>query len=182
MVWASLMETKQMVKENARAIKETGRAIKETDRQMKKTDRKLGELGNRFGELAEHLVAPNITEKFKKLGFSLEQISQNHEISENGRYLTEIDLLLENGEIVMVVEIKARPNLKNIQKHIKRIEILRRRADARNDTRKFQGAIAGAIMRNEIRESIHKAGFYAIEQKGDTVKIVVPEGFKPREW
>jgi hypothetical protein len=49
---------------------------------MKETDKKIGELGNRFGELAEHLVAPSIHRKFRELGFTFEQVSQNHEIED----------------------------------------------------------------------------------------------------
>ena len=62
------------------------------------------------------------------------------------------------------------------------MEVLRRRADARNDARKFQGAIAGAIMLDEVRDYTHNAGFYVIEQTGDTVKITIPPDFKPKEW
>ena len=50
------------------------------------------------------------------------------------------------------------------------------------DTRKFQGAIVGAIMSDEVRAYIHKTGFYAIEQTGDTVKINIPEEFIARVW
>ena len=184
-VWAMFQEERREErKEIDRLIKETDRIIKETAVQMKETDRRIGELGNRFGELAEHLVAPSITEKFNELGFHFSDISQDHEIKdfESGRTLAEVDILLENGDIAVAVEVKSKPVQKDIDAHIKRIEVLRRRADARADTRKFQGAIAGAIMNSKVREYAHKAGFYVIEQTGDTVKINIPKGFKPREW
>lgn len=173
----------EMFQETDRRFKETDRKFQETREQMKETDRIIGKLGNRFGELAEHLVAPNIKEKFKVMGFTFEQISQNIEISEaaSGRE-TEIDILLENGDVVIAVEIKSKPLEKDIDEHIERMAILRRRADVRHDTRKFQGAIAGAIMVNSVRDYAHKAGFYVIEQTGDTVKINIPPDFKPREW
>ena len=164
-------------------FQETDRRFKETDRKMKETDRKIGELGNRFGELAEHLVAPNIKEKFKALHFTFEQMSQNIEITDaSGKCIAEIDMLLENGDTVIAIEVKAKPLQKDVDVHVERMEVLRRRADAKNDKRKYQGAIAGAIMQNEIRDYAHKAGFYVIEQTGDTVKINIPKGFKPREW
>ena len=175
-VWAALMENRELQKE-------TDRLQKETDRQMKETNRKIGELSNRFGELAEHLVAPNIMEKFNALGFTFDTITQNQRIMDKtGNLLTEVDIQLENGDIVIVVEVKAKALQKDVDEHITRIEILRRRADARQDTRKFQGAIAGAIMQEEVKKYAHKAGFYVIEQTGDTVKINIPEGFMPREW
>ena len=62
------------------------------------------------------------------------------------------------------------------------MEVLRSRADQREDKRKFRGAIAGAIMSKEVRNYIQKCGFYSIEQTGNTVKISIPEGFVPREW
>jgi len=175
-VWAALQETDRMVKE-------TALSMKETDRKMKETDRRIGEMSNRFGELAEHLVVPNIIEKFRALGFTFEQISQDIKITDSsGNCLAEIDILLENGDTVIAVEVKAKPLEKDVDRHISRIEVLRRRADARQDKRRFRGAIAGAIMSDEVRNYTHKAGFYVIEQTGDTVKINIPEGFIPREW
>ena len=189
-VWAMMQETERRMQETDRRMQETDRRMQETDRmmqetdrQMKETDRKIGELGNRFGELAEHLVAPNIREKFNDLHYSFENTSQNHEIFDaSGRYLTEIDLMLENGDTVMIVEVKAKPLQKDVDEHIQRMEILRRRADMRQDKRKYQGAIAGAIMNEAVRRYAQKAGFYVIEQTGDTVKIIIPDGFIPREW
>ena len=176
-------ETDQIMQETARRLQETDKLVKETARQMKETDRQVGKLSNRFGELAEHLVAPNIKEKFNTLGFTFEEVSQNKQITDAaGNHVAEIDILLENGNAVIAVEVKAKPNEKDVEEHIRRMDVLRRRADVRNDKRVFQGAIAGAIMSNEVRNHILKNGFYVIEQTGDTVKIHIPEGFKPRQW
>ena len=179
-VWAALMENREQMNETDKKIQETDRIIKEMSRE---TDRKIGALGNRFGELAEHLVAPNIKEKFKAFGFTFEQMAQGIEITDaQDNLLAEIDILLENGDTAIAVEVKAKPTQKDVDEHGSRMGVLRGRADARNDKRKYQGAIAGAIMSKEVRAYAHKAGFYVIEQTGDTVKITIPEGFKPREW
>jgi hypothetical protein len=37
-------------------------------------------------------------------------------------------------------------------------------------------------MPKEVRNYTLKAGFYVIEQTGDTVTIDIPQGFKPRQW
>ena len=172
-VWAMFQETKQFLREMSQ----------ETDRQMKETDRKIGRLGNRFGELAEHLVAPGIKDKFNELNFTFEQISKDIKISDSkDRCIAEIDIMLENGDTVMAVEVKAKPLEQDVDDHVNRMEVLRRRADARGGRRKFQGAIAGAIMSDSVRNYAHKTGFYVIEQTGDTVKISIPKNFKAREW
>ena len=165
-------------------FQETDRKFQETDRRMKETDRKLGELGNRFGELAEHLVAPSIREKFNALGYSFGKTSQNVEIDDEQDRCSgaEIDILLENGDMAIAAEVKAKPNYRDIDRHLERMEVLRRWAGRHDDKRKFRGAIAGAIMSKEISDYALKAGFYVIVQTGDTVEIHIPEDFSPREW
>ena len=157
--------------------------FQETREQMKETDRRIGELSNRFGELAEHLVVPNIKEKFSNAGLKFEDISSNREIiGPEGRFLAEIDILLENRDLVIAIEVKAKPKNSDVDDHIKRMEILRNRANERNDKRKYFGAVAGAIMNQNMRDYILENGFYLIEQTGDTVKLTIPEGFTPKEW
>ncbi|MCL2793153.1 MAG: hypothetical protein FWD87_08670, partial [Spirochaetaceae bacterium] len=175
-------EVRELQKEAAREIKELAERQKKTDRQMKKTERLIGNLTNRFGELAEHLVAPSIHKRFNKLGYSFSEIVGGYKILENDKTKTEIDLLLQNGEIIMAVEIKATPVVKDVEHHIKRLEILSDHYRKKNDYRRIQGAIAGAIFGNVEKKKVLEAGFYVIEQSGDTMKIEVPEGFTPREW
>jgi hypothetical protein len=62
------------------------------------------------------------------------------------------------------------------------MEVLRAYLDARQDKRKLLGAAAGAIVRKNVRDYAENAGFYVIEQSGDTVKIEVSAGFRPRIW
>jgi len=187
-VWAMFQETDQQFKELAEEQKETRRQMKEYAEQWKEqhkeTERIVGKLGNRFGELVEHLVAPNIRKKFNELGFCFTKSAMDVEISDprNPKTDTEVDILLENGDIVVAVEVKSKPNNKDVNDHVKRMEILRRHADDKQDKRRYQGAIAGAIITKTIRDYILKKGFYVIEQTGDTVLINIPSGFKAREW
>jgi hypothetical protein len=179
-----IQENKQGIAELKESMKDTDRRMKETDRRMKETDQKIGELGNRFGELAEHLVAPSIKEKFNALHYTFDKCSQNVDIADDQDEYSgaEIDILLENGDVAIAVEVKARALTKDVDRHLKRMEVLRRWADRHKDQRKFLGAVASAIMRDEVRKYSLKAGFYVIEQTGDTVAINVPAHFKPREW
>jgi len=178
-----MQKTDRLIQENAKRMAEHDRQMKEYDQRMKESDRKFGELSNRFGELAEHLVAPSILEKFNAMGFCFEEMSPNRRITDGaGKRIAEIDILLENDNTVMVVEVKSKPREEDVEKHINRMEVLRRRANARKDTRTLLGAIAGAIMTDDARDSILANGFYVIEQTGDTVMINIPEDFKPRQW
>ena len=190
-VWAALKETDRMMKETDlrmketdRRMKETDRRMKETDRRMEKTDRQISKLGSRFGELVEHLVGPNIMSKFNDLDFNFTRCSTNVIIKEHGNpnAVAEVDIMLENGDIVIAIEVKAKPENDDVKDHIYRMEKLRKAADLRHDKRRYQGAIAAAIINDNLRSYILKQGFYLIEQTGDTVHINIAPGFSPREW
>jgi hypothetical protein len=190
-VWAAMMETdrkmKEMAEETDRQIKEmaeeTTRKMKETARQMKETDQKIGELGNRFGELVEHLVTPNIMEKFKALNYTFTEAGPDHVfVSPAGAFLAEVDVWLENGECALAVEVKSKLRTEHVKAHIKRMRVLRAYLDERNDSRKLLGAMAGAVVPSKVRNHVLRNGFYLIEQSGDTVKIEPPADFKPRIW
>ena len=167
-----------------RQSKESAERHEKLERQMKMTNEQMGLLNNRFGELAEHLVAPSIHDRFNELGYHFDAVAPGGFIvrDDQGKIKTEIDLLLENGETIMIVEIKSKPTLKDIEHHIKRLEILRAHKDKVRDKRKIQGAIAGAIFGVPEKKATLENGFYVIEQSGDTVKIEIPEGFIPREY
>ena len=197
-VWAALMEDRERQKEMAEQQKETDRQIKETDQQMKESDRKwqetsrkmemlneqMGGLHRSFGEMAEHLVAPGIVERFNEMGFHIREAATHgfKIFDENRKIKTEIDLLMGNGEYIIAVEVKARLGEKDIEKHQKRLEILREDKNMTGDHRKILGGMAVAILGVGDKEAILNAGFFVLVQTGDTMKLDLPENFKPREW
>ncbi|MDR2143395.1 MAG: DUF3782 domain-containing protein [Treponema sp.] len=175
-VWAMFQETD-------RRMQETDRLIKETARRMQETDRKISKLGSRIGDLVEELFIPNILEKFNKLGYVFGKVAPNVRYRDSrGVYIIEVDLLLENGDTVLAVEVKTNLTDSDVRDHLKRMEKLRSYADEHQDKRKLLGAVAGAIASEEVKAFAVKCGFFVLEQSGDTVRISVPEDFKPREW
>ena len=207
-VWAMFQESRE---EADRRMKETDRQMKETDRkfqesreefdrrsqeadrrmkkleeQVEKTNKSVGGLNNSFGELAEHLVAPGVVERFNEMGFHFDVIAERglKLFDKKGKIKAEIDILLENSSCVIVVEVKSSPKAGgencDIEHHKKRLEILREHRP--QDKRKILGAIAGAVFNKGVKEEILAAGFYVLEQTGDTMRIDIPEGFEPREW
>ena len=192
-VWAMFQESDRKFQAMSQETREQFQAmslearehLKETEKLVKENSRQMGLLHNSFGDLAEHLVAPGIIEKFNKLGFNFPRQAENFKFRdpENpGRLLAEVDIYLENGDFVIAVEVKSKPKEADVDKHVKRMEVLRQYADRRGDTRKYCGAVAGAIINQALRGYILRNGFYVIEQSGDTVKLTIPDGFTPREW
>ncbi|MDR1636785.1 MAG: hypothetical protein LBR93_05550 [Treponema sp.] len=194
-VWKMFQETREqfreMFQETDRKFQETDRKFQETreqiaatGRQMKETDKKVGELTNRFGRVVEHMVVPNLLDKFKALGFTFEAASRDLKIAdEKNNIFAEVDVFLENGDSVMIVEIKVTPSTKDIEDHVRRMEKLRKRADLRGDARKYLGAIAGVVVSDSVKNKALANGFFVVVPSGDTFSIIKPEGkYHIREW
>ena len=210
-IWAILRETAQQQRENERMWKEgiARREAEEAKRQVEEAKRreeyerrweetrkrwdkadqridnaneKIGGLDNTFGEIIEHLVAPGIEERFGELGLHFEKVNSNVRIKQDGQRLAEVDLLLENQEIIMAVEVKAKVTTKDVEKHNIRLEKLRGYYDRGHDRRRILGTIAGAVFGPVEREAALKMGLYVVVQSGDTMKLEVPGDFVPQEW
>jgi hypothetical protein len=187
-VWAIMQENAQQLKEIDRIVKENAERQKETDRQMKESserlNKQLGKLGNRFGEMVEYMVVPNLIAKFHDLGFVFEKAYLDAEIKDKkNNIFTEVDITLENGDKVMIVEVKSKPTTENVTEHIERMEKVRRHGNLHGDKRVFLGAIAGMIIQDNVKQFALKTGFYVIEPSGETFIITAPEGvYSPREW
>jgi hypothetical protein len=155
---------------------------KEMQKMLKNLSRRFGDLSNRFGEIAEQMVFPGIVARFNELGYKFnKEFNGNFKVRKNNQVIAEIDALLENGTTIAVVEIKTKPVVQDIDKHIQRIEKLKQnRLELQEPPKKIIGAIAGATFPKEVKEAAIQAGFYAIVQSGDTMKFDVPEGFTPK--
>ena len=177
-------EAEQRQKEFERWQKEYEKEHKETERVIKAVNEQIGGLNNSFGQMAEHLVAPGIYKQFNELGYHFNAVARGgYEIrDEEDKVIAEVDILLENSDYIMAVEVKAKPHIKDIAHHIKRLKILRNHRNKQRDTRKIHGAIAGAIFGSKEKQAAIDEGFFVLEQSGDTVRIDIPKGFVPREW
>jgi hypothetical protein len=178
-----MQETAEQIKDTDRRMQETAEQIKDTDRQMKETNKLIGNLGSRLGEVIEHIMSPKLHEKFESLGLCFTRASRNHELKDqNKKRLAEIDVFLENSEYAMAVEVKTRLTREDVRDHVKRLEILRKVADDHEDKRKYLGAVAGAVVDQDVSAYALKTGFYVIIPSGEAVEIEAPNGFKPRIW
>ena len=156
------------------------------DRRSEKLDKKIADLGDRIGEIVENMVAGgNIIRKFQALGYKIEVHSRNLEFGHASPedMQGEIDLLLEDGDVAILVEVKTTLRTADVRTHMERLEKFRRLADKKGDKRRFIGAVAGAVVKGEAQKFAHENGMYVIIQSGEAVEIVpVPEVFQVKEW
>ena len=201
-IWAILREsarrheeTKLLMQENAlrnaeadKQMQETKKVMEDTFQRMeersKRLDKQIGDLSNRFGEMVEHMIVPNLITKFRELHFEVTKAHRDTQIVDrDNSIITEVDAFLENGDKVMIVEIKNKVKTGDIDDHIERMEKLRKYADLHNDRRAYLGAVAGVVFSESEKIYALKQGFYVIEPSGETFTITAPEGeYHPHEW
>ena len=170
--WAAMQELRESQKETERVLKESKKAL----------DKQIGSLTNLFGDFTLGMVAPRLQEKFAGLGFVFLRSNLNVVFEDKKNDISfEVDVLLENGDRAMLVEVKTKITEERVNKHIQRLEKMRRYADLHNDKRMFIGAIAGFVMTDNERKLVLEQGFYLIEPDGDNFNITPPLG-KPKEW
>jgi len=180
-------ETDRKFRETDRKFQETDRKFEESARQIKKTQKAIGKLGGRIGDIVTSMVKGNIAAKFRKYGYKDldDDCSQNREFRNKKLGIKgEIDLLLENGDVAILIEVKTTLETADVSRHIERMGKFRRWADAKGIAKKrYIGAVAGAVVRDEAKEFAHENGLFVIVQSGDAVEIVTPpEGFQAKEW
>ena len=165
---------------NTETVREMTKSMEKTVKELSKN---LGGIGNSLGRLTEAMFSPELWKKFRDLGFPFTKQSERVHYTENDQFLTEVDLVLDNGEYAMIVEIKTEMTNEYVNDHLERINIVRRCMDARNDNRKLVGAVAGGIVPGNVQLYAQKKGLYVVVQSGDTATIAdAPKNFKPRVW
>jgi hypothetical protein len=186
-VWASFQQAREEMREIREMSKETDREFKEMQKEMREmsqeTDRKIGKLTNRLGEMVEHLMTPRIYKAFKKYNYKFNSLARDKEyMNYDGKGgTTEVDVWIENGDYALAIEVKLKPNMRDINEHIDRMQKLRIHANLHNDRRKYIGAIAAPVFNDKVKQRAIDSGFYIIEASEDSVTVINDTDFRPRE-
>ena len=183
-------ETREQMKEAAEQMaeqmKETREQMKETDKRIERTSYEIGKLTSSVGRIIENMVRGKLIRKFRALGYDVTGCSPNKEFEiEELDIAGEIDLLLDDGPIGILVEVKTTLKTDDIHNHIEKIKEYRRYADVKGfgNKQRFIGAVAGAVVSKETAKFAQKNGMYVIVQSGDAVEIITPpDGFTAKEW
>jgi uncharacterized membrane protein YqiK len=165
-----LAELKALQAKNERAIADLGKNI--------------GGLNNRIGEIMETLIAARLWEKFGAYPYGFKRAYQRVGIYDGDNRLTDVDILLSNGEYAMAVEVKNTLNSRyDVDDHVKRIEKLMKFPPAEVKGKTVLGAMACGVLDPEVRDYAFGKGFFVLDLTGDTVALASPPSdFVPREW
>ena len=193
-LWASLVKNSQQIEQMRESQRESQRETRELKTRMDESwqninktidelSKNIGGLNNSFARFMETMFSTELWKKFNELGYSFTRQYSHAKFHENGQTVAEVDLVVENGEYVMLVEIKTTMSKDDVDDHLERIGKIRSYMDARRDDRKLLGAVAGGTIPEGMSTYAQKKGLFVIVQSGDSVAIATaPKGFKAREW
>jgi len=142
-------------------------------------DKWIGYFGNSIGNIVEMVLIPGIKKKINDFGHSFNSLSPRKQFYHtNGKTYAEVDLFLENGEEVMVVEVKTQLSVKEVERQIKRLELLRKNEAGSLKGKIIYSAVAGLQIDEDAREMALGLGMYVVEMVEDTksVNVIKPSG------
>jgi hypothetical protein len=138
-IWAILRKNAESMEEFNKGMdklkerqEESARRMEEYDRRFKEDkeayNRRIGHMENLFDEIAEYMVAPKLCEKFREHGLKFLKANPNGSYinDRDNQIFLEIDIMLENSEKAMLIEVKAKITAERVNKHIERLEKMRK--------------------------------------------------------
>ena len=178
---AEAAERKAWVKEQERLL---AISKKESEEGFKQLRIQLGSHGASHGEFVESLFV-NLGDKFNKHGYRFPKEANDYVMfrDENGQIIAEVDRLLENGDTILAVEVKAKLRKDDVDAHLERLGVISEHNKKHNDYRKVLGAVAGGVLRKDLLKYAQRKGLFVLVLNGENVSIAdLPESFIPAEW
>ena len=181
-----IRELKESQAKTDEQIRELKVSQAKTDEQLRKTIQKLDNIGSQLGDLglvqgevAEDLFFCNLRGVFRKAKMDLKKVKRNLKRKGEG----EFDLVAENGDKVLVVEVKNKLDKRMVDKFIE--ERLPRFKAIFPEYAKYQvvGAMGALVVKDDVGRYAEKAGLYVLTQTDEGgATLLNRKGFEPRTF
>jgi len=174
-----------LFRETSAQFKEIAARFKATDEQFKQTDKKINDLSalfsDQWGKMVEALVEPSALQLFQDRGIEVHYTYRRVEAQLNGRQI-ELDLLLENGDEIVVVEVKSNLRVGDVNDFI---ETLNRFPEffPRYREYKIYGGVAGLMFSEESDKYAYRKGLFVLSATGDGIAQIQNDmAFLPKNF
>jgi len=169
-------KTDEQMKETDRFLSarfaETDEQIKETDKIVKELTKNIQGVNKSIGEDTETFFYTSLQRKPVlgdiKFDFVDRNVSRTKDLEE-----LQIDVFLENGKSVGLVEVKNKVTKKVFKQIESQIEKFPRLHPAFKNY-KVYGAIAGKVFPKHLQQEALQKGYFVLVQQGDHVEVMSP--------
>jgi len=184
-VWLMFRETDKKFKETDKQFQETDKQFQEARKQFKETDKKIEKLSNLFttqwGKLMEALITPSCLKLFKERGIDISRTYPNVKV-EKEDLEGEFDIVLANGNEVVIVEVKTTMTPAYINELMDKLKRIREYLPEHYDKTVY-GAVAAIKYENNSDKYAYRNGLFVLINKGeDIIKIANKMDFVPKEF
>jgi Holliday junction resolvase-like predicted endonuclease len=173
-VWALFQETD-------RKFQETQRILKERDKQFTKRMNKLEDLfKGQWGKLVESLVEGDLINLLNQKEIKVNETSTRVRGIHKGKEY-EFDIIAENGEEIVVVEVKSTLGVDDIKSFLSKLETFKE-VKPKYEDKIIYGAVAYLNLSGDADKYAYRKGLFVIKATGNSAKITNDEKFKPESW
>ncbi len=188
-IWALFRETDQRFKETDRRFRETDRRL---DRRFEATEREIAALSaqtrvaqnlfiGKWGRLLEALVRPGAAELFRARGIAVNRTLERMRARQGGEEM-ELDLLLVNGEALVVVEVKSTLRVDDVRALVEDLKTFAKFFPEYRDYRRF-GAVAALAIEEEVDRYAYRQGLFVLTMgREELVTLLNDDAFRPKDF
>jgi len=170
--WA---EIKAMYAETDRRFKETDRQFKENEKKLnemfEKTNRQIGGISRSNGEFCEEYFINSFKENPTFLGEKYDRVIEYLKPYPKAAIDDEYDLVLHNGNSVVLIEIKYKAGTDDVGKMFSKLHSYRANYPMLKDY-KIYLCMASFRFPARVRERAAKEGIVLIQQRGDKFEVI----------
>ncbi len=180
-------ETDRKFQETDKKFQETSKQFQENQREMirisKETDKKLNKLQGLFttqwGKLVESIVAPGCLNLFMQRGIDVSNTYKNSVVKVKGVKKAEYDVVLANGNEVVIVEVKTTLKVEHVDYFLKKLKEVKTWIKSYSD-KYIYGAIAAISFDESSDDYASRNGLFVIKNSGDGIISIDNDiNFKP---
>ncbi len=173
-------QTDKQLQEVAAAQKKTDEQFKKTAEQFKRTDERLKSMGIHVDGIsksqgldAEEFFLSSLEKKpyLGNVKFDVVSTQSTKKNSNGEKY--QMDIFLENGNSVGIIEVKNKAKIEHIDQLDKLVNRFNKFYTTHSHMKKY-AALAAKIMPKNVEEEALRKGYYVLKQQGNHVEISSP--------
>ena len=168
---AAQKETGEEIKALAVAQKETGEQMKRNDKMLTaKLDRmgiNLGNIGQNQGDVAEEFFFQSLIKDNRLGGIYFDDVTKNME-RHKGNIQEEYDLVMTNGDVIAVVEVKYKAHKNDLDKLDRKMKHFKQLFPIYQSFKQY-GAIAAFHINDDAKNEALRRGYFVLQRSGDLV-------------
>ncbi|MFK5975809.1 MAG: hypothetical protein QM493_04825 [Sulfurovum sp.] len=168
----AILQLRESQAQTDKQIQETNEQMKKTDKQIKALSQNIDGVNKSIGLETEEFFYSSLKKNPMIANINFDYVYKNDRRSLKGE-TQEIDILLENGSSIGVVEVKNRVSQKSIDQLDKIMDRFDYFHPLYKDYRVI-GAIAGKIFPKHLQEQTLKKGYSVITQQGEHIEQINP--------